>query len=58
VPSWLYYFNVDEINAAVERIKSGGGNVLMGPMQVPGGSWVAQATDPQGAVFAIVAQGS
>jgi predicted enzyme related to lactoylglutathione lyase len=58
VPCWLFYFNVDEINAAVERIKSGGGNVLMGPMQVPGGSWVAQATDPQGAVFAIVAQGS
>jgi predicted enzyme related to lactoylglutathione lyase len=58
VPAWLFYFNVDDINAAVERIKAAGGNVMMGPMQVPGGSWVAQASDPQGAVFAVVAQGS
>ena len=54
VPSWLYYFNVDDINAAAERVKKGGGNVLMGPMEVPGGSWIIQATDPQGAVFALV----
>jgi predicted enzyme related to lactoylglutathione lyase len=60
VPAWMYYFNVDEINAAVERVKSSGGNVMMGPLQVPGdsGSWIAQCMDPQGAVFAIMAQGS
>ena len=26
----------------------------MGPMEVPGGSWVIQANDPQGARFALV----
>jgi uncharacterized protein len=58
VPNWLYYFNVDDINAASERVKSAGGQVMFGPMQVPGGSWISQCQDPQGAVFAIVAQGS
>jgi len=54
-PGWLYYFNVDAIDAAIERVKVGGGQILHGPMQVPGGSWIAQCRDPQGAMFAIVA---
>jgi len=51
---WSFYFNVDAIGAAIERIKAGGGNVVNGPMQVPGGQWIVQATDPQGAFFALV----
>jgi len=54
-PCWLYYFNVEAIDAAIDRVKAGGGQVLHGPMQVPGGSWIAQCRDPQGAMFAIVA---
>jgi predicted enzyme related to lactoylglutathione lyase len=57
-PSWLYYFNVEEINAAVARINAAGGAVLHGPQQVPGGSWIVQARDPQGGLFAVVAPGS
>jgi hypothetical protein len=53
-PFWLYYFNVDAIDAAVERVKGAGGVVMQGPHQVPGGSWIAQCTDPQGAMFALV----
>jgi predicted enzyme related to lactoylglutathione lyase len=53
-PFWTYYFQVDGINAAVERIKAGGGTVLIGPHQVPGGSWIVQGKDPQGAMFALV----
>ena len=26
----------------------------MGPHEVPGGSWIVQAMDPQGAAFALV----
>jgi predicted enzyme related to lactoylglutathione lyase len=26
----------------------------MGPMEVPGGDWVIQGQDPQGAMFAVV----
>lgn len=54
VPVWLFYFVVPDIDAAMEKVKAGGGNVLNGPMQVPGGSWIIQAADPQGAMFALV----
>jgi predicted enzyme related to lactoylglutathione lyase len=51
---WLYYVNVASVDAAVARIGHGGGKVLMGPHQVPGGSWIVQGLDPQGAMFALV----
>jgi predicted enzyme related to lactoylglutathione lyase len=54
VPLWLYYFNVGDINAAAERVKAASGQILQGPMEVPGGNWMVQCTDPQGAVFALV----
>jgi len=54
-PYWLYYFNVAEIEAAAARVKDKGGQVVNGPHQVPGGSWIIQCIDPQGAMFALVA---
>ena len=54
VPVWQFYFNVAGLDAAVERVKSNNGKVLMDPMQVPGGSWVAACMDPQGATFSLV----
>lgn len=53
-PTWLFYFTVDSIEAAIERLKSGGGQVMMGPHEVPGGGWIVQATDPQGIMFALL----
>ena len=53
-PYWLYYFNVEAVDAAIARVKAAGGQLLNGPMQVPGGSWIAQCMDPQGAMFAVV----
>jgi uncharacterized protein len=52
---WLFYVNVDALDPAVERIKAKGGQIVNGPMEVPGGQWVVQAFDPQGALFALVA---
>ena len=52
---WLYYFNVEAIDAAVERVTAGGGKILNGPMEVPGGSFIVQGQDPQGAMFALTA---
>ncbi|OYV01612.1 MAG: glyoxalase [Burkholderiales bacterium PBB5] len=52
---WQYYFNVAGIDAAVAQVAAGGGRVLMGPHQVPGGSWIANCLDPQGAAFSLVA---
>ena len=54
-PFWLYYFNVPDINAAASRVTQSGGKVLNGPHQVPGGQWILQCNDPQGAMFALVA---
>ncbi|HVJ56021.1 MAG TPA: VOC family protein [Aliidongia sp.] len=56
MPHWLYYFAVADIDGALALVKSGGGQVLNGPVQVPGGSWIIQALDPQGAAFALVGQ--
>jgi uncharacterized protein len=53
--AWQYYFNVEAIDSATERVTANGGVVLMGPQEVPGGSWIIQAADPQGAMFALVA---
>ena len=58
VPFWLYYFNVGDIDAAAKRVKAGGGQILNGPIEVPGGSWIIQCTDPQGAMFALAGKRS
>lgn len=55
VPSrgWTFYFGVPGVQAAKRAIESGGGRVLMGPHQVPGGSYAMVAADPQGAIFGV-----
>ena len=55
-PFWAIYFLVDDINAAVERVKAGGGQILNGPMEVPGGDQIVNAMDPQGAAFSLHAK--
>ena len=54
VPYWLFYFSVENIDAAVTRIKEKNGQICMGPHQVPGDVWIVLGTDPQGANFAVV----
>ncbi len=53
-PYWLYYFAVDDIDAAVARVQANGGTLLFGPQEVPGGAWIINAQDPQGGSFALV----
>jgi uncharacterized protein len=54
VPFWLYYFNINDIEAAAKRVEAAGGQILYGPTAVPGGSLIIHCTDPQGAVFALL----
>ena len=56
-PSWLIYFKVADADEAAERIKESGGQMLNGPMEVPGGDRVLNAMDPQGAAFSLHANG-
>jgi predicted enzyme related to lactoylglutathione lyase len=53
-PRWNYYIAVDSVAAATARTTERGGQVIQGPHEVPGGAWIVQARDPQGAVFAMV----
>jgi predicted enzyme related to lactoylglutathione lyase len=55
-PNWQIYFRVADVHAATERIKANGGKILNGPMEVPGGDWVVNAMDPQGAAFGLHAR--
>ncbi|MBP1859115.1 VOC family protein [Rhizobium herbae] len=54
-PYWGFYFNVEALDAAIERSTARGGKVVNGPMEVPGGAWVVNCVDPQGAYFNLVA---
>jgi uncharacterized protein len=53
-PNWLSYVRVADAAKAAGAAKAGGGRVLNGPMEVPGGSWIVQMLDPQGGAFAVV----
>jgi predicted enzyme related to lactoylglutathione lyase len=55
-PHWQIYFRVPDITSAVERITANGGQILNGPMEVPGGDWIVNAMDPQGAAFSLHAR--
>jgi predicted enzyme related to lactoylglutathione lyase len=52
--SWTYYIGVDDIDRATAAVNAGGGKVLHGPNQIPGGEYSLTAVDPQGAVFGLV----
>ena len=51
---WLFYFGVASVAAAQRAIEAGGGRVIRPAHQVPSGSWIVVAADPQGAVFGVV----
>jgi predicted enzyme related to lactoylglutathione lyase len=52
-PFWLLYFNVEDIDAAAERVKAAGGKVFLNPHELPGGPSIAHCADTQGAAFAL-----
>ncbi|MGL4488789.1 MAG: VOC family protein [Rhizobiaceae bacterium] len=53
-PFWTYYTWVNGIDAAASRVTSNGGEILMGPHEVPGGAWIVSCCDPQGAFFNLI----
>lgn len=52
-PHWLTYIHVASVDKAAAAAKAAGGRVTQGPMEVPGGSRIAQILDPQGGAFAV-----
>ncbi|HEY6516985.1 MAG TPA: VOC family protein [Steroidobacteraceae bacterium] len=52
-PHWLTYIRVKSVDKAAAAAKAAGGRVTQEPMEVPGGSRIAQIVDPQGGAFAV-----
>jgi predicted enzyme related to lactoylglutathione lyase len=52
-PQWLLYARVPDIDAAAAAVEEAGGEVWNGPMEIPGGDFVAHCRDPQGTMFAL-----
>ena len=52
-PAWMPYALVKDAKAAAVTATANGGKIVNGPMEVPGGDWIAQGIDPQGAMFAV-----
>lgn len=53
-PLWRALFGVPSALAAKAAIEAEGGKVVFGPHEVPGGLWVVNAIDPDGALFGVV----
>ncbi|MEZ4458177.1 MAG: VOC family protein [bacterium] len=53
VPRWVFYFAVDDLDAAQNAVTQHGGRVLQSMHQVPDGSWICVCEDPEGAKFGL-----
>ena len=54
VTAWTYYIGVDDIDRAARAVTDGGGQIVHGPMEIPGGEYSLNGMDPQGAAFGLV----
>jgi len=48
---WGSHFAVDSVDETAERIKAAGGNIVMGPDDIPNSGRIVMATDPTGAMI-------
>ena len=45
---WNFYVGVDDIDRAAAAVKNGGGQIIHGPVEIPGGEYSIQVVDPHG----------
>lgn len=53
-PAWTTYFRVPDIDVAKAAVEAGGGQVVQGPDEIPGGEFSMNCLDPQGAAFGLI----
>lgn len=53
-PTWIVYFNVDDVDTAVERAVQKGGELPDPPWDVPGVGRIAWIFDPLGALLGLI----
>jgi predicted enzyme related to lactoylglutathione lyase len=51
--AWNVYVRVPGLDAALTAVRANGGQVIMGPQEVPGGDVVALCLDPHGGTFGL-----
>lgn len=51
--NWTSYIRVKDVKAVARLAERHGGKIVGGPMEVPGGDWIAQLMDAEGAMFAV-----
>ncbi len=54
-PVWAGYVNVEDVDASVASLTAAGGAVHMAPWSIPGVGRMALVSDPQGALFYVMA---
>jgi uncharacterized protein len=52
-PHLMLYFRVADVAKSAEVVLAQGGQVLHGPVEVPGGDFILMCLDPQGGAFAL-----
>jgi predicted enzyme related to lactoylglutathione lyase len=55
--NWRFYFRSTDIDAAAAQVKAGGGTVLQGPHDVPGGDRIIVIGDPEEVNVGVVGPG-
>ena len=53
-PGWLFYIGVDDVDTTADAIRAKGGQVRMGPVDLPNVGRLALVADPQGIPFYIM----
>jgi hypothetical protein len=53
-PMWHYYFRCADIDLACKAVTDNGGQITLGPEEIPGGEFMVKGVDPQGAMFSLV----
>ncbi len=53
-PHWLTYLAVDDVDAAVKKTESSGGQVYRAPFDIEGVGRIAILSDPGGAALAVM----
>lgn len=51
--SWCLYVRAVDVKSKAEEAHALGARIANGPMEVPGGDWIVQLLDPQGASIAL-----
>jgi uncharacterized protein len=57
-PAWLGYIHVDDVDAQAEKLKAGGANIMMGPMDIPTVGRFVMILDPQGVPLYVMTDSS